>query len=141
MEDACTKARHFGLSPKKISFFLKSKDFKYYICRIPLSTPTNAPEILFPLIEEKFKEVYKKGVLYRTTGVTLEELVGENTAQMDLFGGGARAKKFESIHKQIDSLEDKYGKRVVYLASTHEALKHKVKGTDADEVDRNLLFL
>ena len=85
--------------------------------------------------------MYMKGVLYRTTGVSLEELIPESVSQGDLFGNNASANKFEIIHKQIDSLEEKFGKHVVYLASTHNAMKNKRKGTDADDLDRDLLFL
>jgi hypothetical protein len=71
----------------------------------------------------------------------LHELVPEGISQGDLFGESTKANKFETIHKQIDFLEDKFGKRVIYLASTHKALKRKVIGTDSDDLDRNLLFL
>jgi len=33
--------------------------------------------------------------------------------------------KLELVHKQIDQIENKYKKRIVYLASTHKALKRK----------------
>jgi DNA polymerase-4/DNA polymerase V len=141
MEEACAKVRHYELVPKKISIFLKTKDFDYITRFITLPSPTNAPEILMNLVREKFKEMYRRGLQYRTTGVTLQELVPSCASQGDLFGGTERAHKFEQIHKQIDSLEEKYGKRVVYLASTHNALKNKGKGTNADDLDRDLLFL
>lgn len=141
LEEACIKARHFSLVPKKLSFFLKTKDFKYMTYMVPLASPTNSPEILMTLINKYFGNVHTAGVLYRTTGVTLHDLVPSEHSQGDLFGGTAFAGKFETIHKQIDSLEEKFGKRVVYLASTHKAIKRKVKGTDANNLDRNLLFL
>lgn len=141
IEDACSKARHFQLVPKKFSIFLKSKDFKIVSVLIPLVSPTNAPETLITLAKKQFKEIYVKGVLYRTTGVILQDLVSGSVSQGDLFGGTAQADKFERIHKQIDSLEDKFGRRVVYLASTHSALNQKQSGTDSDDLDRNLLFL
>ncbi len=141
IEEACAKARHYDLVPKKVSFFLKAQDFKYYICAVKLSSPTNAPEIITALAENKFPEMHRRGILYRTTGVTLQELISNYAVQGDLFGGKAKADKFELVHKQIDSLEEKFGKRLVYLASTHQALKHKEKGTQTDDLDRNLLFL
>ena len=61
--------------------------------------------------------------------------------QGDLFGETERVDKFNLIHTQIDSLQDKFGKRVVYLASTHSALKRKKVGTDSDDLDRDLLFM
>ena len=61
--------------------------------------------------------------------------------QGDLFGSNNLAKKFEIIHEQIDSLENKFGKHMVYLASTHKAIKRKEKGTDSEDFDRDLLFI
>lgn len=141
IEEACTKARHYKLVPRKVSFFLKTKDFKYHTYSTALVSPTNAPEIIISLARKVFKEIYKTGILYRTTGVTLHELVPDSCSQGDLFGDTNEAHKFEIIHKQIDSLEEKFGKRVIHLASTHDALKHKTLGTDPDDLDRDLLFL
>ncbi len=141
IESACAKARHFFLVPKKITFFLKTKDFKIHDYTISLGNPTSAPEILIEEAEKNFKNLFKRGVLYRTTGVILHDLIAENSVPTDLFNSGSRSKRFEMIHRQIDNLENKLGKRVIYLASTHKAIKEKTKGTDNDDVDRNLLFL
>ena len=141
IEEACAKARYYELVPKKVSFFLKDKNFKYYNCFVTLTSPTNAPEIIIPLAEMKFGEMHRRGILYRTTGVVLECLTPRTVSQADLFGGSDRVNKFETVHKQLDFLEEKFGKRMVYLASTHNAIKHKSKGTDSDDWDRDLLFL
>jgi DNA polymerase-4/DNA polymerase V len=141
IEDACRKARYYKLVPKKFSIFLKTQDFKYATCLILLPTPTNAPEILISLVNKRFKFVHIPKVLYRTTGVTLQELTSGSVLQKDLFGSTDIADKLETVHKQIDKLEGKFGKRLVYLASTHNALKRKIKGTDSDELDRDLLFI
>ncbi len=141
IEDACKKARHYELVPKKISLFLKDQNMKYSTFSMRLPSPSSSPEIIMALAHEHFNDMYKKGTQYRTTGVTLQDLMPDFESQDDLFGSNAKIKKFDSIHKQIDSLEDKIGKRVVYLGSTHKALKEKGKGTDADDLDRDLLFL
>jgi len=141
VEEACTKARYYKLVPKKVAFFLKTQNFEFMTGVVCLSSFTNAPEVIISLINKKFNEVHRQGVLYRTTGVILQDLVQDSVSQWDLFGGSDKAHKFEQIHKQIDSLEEKFGKRVVYLASTHKAMKNKVRGTESDDLDRNLLFL
>ncbi len=149
VEDACAKARHFDLMSKYVSIFLKTRTFEYHNYRFTLDAPTNAPEVINDLIEKHFHKVFRKQVLYRTTGVTLHGLVSKESVaiQGDLFSGvlktesTKKGEKYEIIHKQIDVLEEKFGKRVVYLASTHKALKRKEKGTDADSPDRNLLFM
>lgn len=140
-EDACSKARHYKLVPKKVSFFLKTKEFRYARAEINLLSPTNAPEIILPLIRTELGKIYRSKALYRTTGVTLHDLRSSEVTQPDLFGDTNRSGKFEIIHEQIDSLEQKFGRRVVHLGSTHSALKRKQKGTDADDLDRDLLFL
>lgn len=141
IEEACSKARHYKLTPKKASFFLKTQDFKYFTCSVTLPSPTNAPEIISAFAVDKFDEIHRRGVLYRTTGVVLQDLVSSTISQGDLFGSNAKANKFEIVHQQIDFLERKFGKKVVYLASTQNALKQKLKGTTADDLDRDLLFL
>ncbi len=141
IEDACAKARHFRLAPKKVSFFLKSKDFVYFNHTVPLSSPTNAPEIIVSLAVRDFQKIYAGKTLYRTAGVTLHDLVPSGAHQADLFGNDEMMGKLEEVHGRIDKLEDKFGRRTVYLASTHNALQQKVKGTDADDLDRDLLFL
>lgn len=141
IEDACRKARHYKLVPKKFSIFLKDQNMKYARALVRLTTPSNAPEIVLGMARAQFDNLHTRGVHYRTTGVTLEDLMQNYASQDDLFESNAKAKKFEIIHQQIDELEDKLGKRVVYLASTHNALKHKELGTEPDDPDRDLLFL
>ena len=141
IEEACRKARYYNLVPKKVSFFLKTQDFQYMTYSVALSSPITAPEILISLVQSYFGKVHRPNVLYRTTGITLQDLVSDAVVQGDLFGGNDKADKFELVHKQIDFLEEKFGKKVLYLASTHNAIKRKEKGTDSDDLDRDLLFL
>ncbi len=141
VEEACRKARHYNLVPRKLSFFLKTQSFEYLAHTINLSSPTNAPETLIALVQEHFEKVWRSRVLFRTTGVVLQELSPASALQKDLFGGTERAGKFERIHGQIDALETKFGKRVIHLGSTQKSLKRKKSGTNSDDLDRDLLFL
>lgn len=141
VEDACRKMRHYKLYTSKFSFFLKTKDFKFYICKVTLPEPTNTPEVIIENIREKFKEVYNGDILYRTAGVTLHDLFLEMVTQNNLFGYVSKNKKYENIYKQIDSLEVKYGKRVIHLASTQKSLKRQKGGTEVEDLSRDLLFL
>jgi len=141
-EDACSKARHYKLAPQSVSIMLKTKNFRYITSEIKLLQPTNIPELLLPIVQKEFFKIYTKGTMYRTAGITFRELHDYGTVvQIDLFGDSFRAQRLESIHAQIDELECKFGKRIVHLASTHNALQHKPKGTDTDDHDRDLLFL
>jgi nucleotidyltransferase/DNA polymerase involved in DNA repair len=141
IEDACTKARHYNLIPSSASIFLKTRDFRYATRPLVLPFPTNAPEILIACARRELDVIHTKGTLYRTTGVGLHGLTPARALSNDLFGNVSRAATFEDIHKRIDKLEEKYGRRVVHLASTHTALDRDEEGTDSDDLDRNLLFL
>jgi len=142
VEDACSKARHYKLAPQSVSVMLKTKSFRYVSSEIKLLQPTNIPELLLPFVQKEFFKIYTKGTIYRTTGITLRELHDYGkVVQIDLFGDTFRAQRLETIHAQIDELECKFGKRIVHLASTHNALQNKPKGTETDGHDRDLLFL
>ncbi len=141
IELACSKARYYDLIPKSVSWFLKTQQFRYHTFGITLPVPTNSPEIITEHLRKFFHKMWRPDVLYRTTGVTLYELTPKEATQLDLFGGSEKTQKFETIHEQIDNLEKKFGRGVVHLASASKAIKRKVKGTDSEDLDRNLLFL
>jgi len=140
IEEACTKARHYKLFPKEVAIFLKTQDFKFHHAVAVIPSPTNAPEPIIAICKKEFEKIYEEGIMYRTTGVTLHKLVPVESIQTDLFGTARDSDKFEIIHNQIDVLEKKFNKKMIHLASTHSALKHK-KGTDSDDLDSDLLFL
>lgn len=135
MEEACAKARRYNLIPRGASIFLKTRDFRYAHRTLPLAYSTNAPEILIALARKELDVIHMKGTLYRTAGVSLHGLTPKGALQTDLFGDVSRAAKFEEIHRRIDALENKYGKKLVRLATT--------EFDDEEEIDgeRNLLFL
>ena len=144
IEDACDKARRYNLYPKKISFFLKNQRMEYTHCQFTLAKAINVPEEIIKLVTEKFEEVYTKGVLYRASGVTLMGLHELNTAQSSLFDDletkqESKAERFEALHKELDKLDEKFGKKLVGLASTSGVKKSRLQGKE--EIDRNILFL
>ena len=141
IEDSCNKARHYDLTPRKVSFFLKKQNLEYIHHSITLAVPTNAPEIIIKLVGEKLGEIYQKGVMYRATGITLQNLIHSSAMQMDLFGETTKVDKLESIHKQMDELEKKFGKRVVQLASTKKSSVQDISIRDDEGDSRHLLFM
>lgn len=145
VEDVCAKARFYHLTAQRISFFLKNEHFRYLRIEIKLLIPHNLPELLIPAIEPEFERLYKKllmsGVRCRSVGVTLHGLISSDLEQQDLFGEQERAGKFESIHKQIDVLENKFGRHIVHLGSTHSALNQNKTGKEFKGLDRDILFL
>ncbi len=142
IEDVCAQARRYSLVTKKFTIALRDKTLRYTVLPVSMLEPTNAPEIILGLTEEKLDELYVNGMTYRATGITLQNLSKPYTEQATLFDQeDTKSDKFQEIHKQLDALENKFGKHVVHLASTQGALKNMTEDIDAGAADRNLLFI
>lgn len=142
IEGACGKARRHNLAPKKFTFLLRAQNLEYSFCTVMLPVPTCSPEELISLATSKLSDVYRSGVLYRATGVTLQNLVSAGTVQPTLFESAlSKSDKFDSLHKEIDLLEKKLGKRLVHLASTQQALGKEADVGDGAISERDLLFM
>jgi DNA polymerase-4/DNA polymerase V len=138
VEGACYQARKYSLVAKKCLVTLRDQKLRYVSVTIMFTQATNAPEIIIGLLEQNFEKIYKEGVLYRATGVTLQGLEKKHAVQTSLFDfGTTRSEKFEVIHKEIDLLERKFRKKVVHLGSTHQVLSEDTPLPGDD----HLLFL
>ncbi len=141
VEDVCAQARRYSLVTKKFTIALRDKTLRYTVLPVSMLEPTNAPEIILGLVEEKLDELYVNGMTYRATGITLQNLSKLYTAQATLFESeDTKSDRFQEIHKRLDALESKFGKHVVHLASTQGALKYATEDIDIEAQDRNLLF-
>ena len=134
IEDACAKARRYDLVPKSISFFLKTQDFRYVSRSLHLACATNAPEAIIHLAHIELEKMHVKDVLYRTAGVGLHGLVPGKAYQGDLFGGTAKAGKFEEIHKRMDVLEKKWGRKMVWVGSSGSDGNDKMSEMKGDKL-------
>lgn len=124
VENACIKARRWDLATSEIFFFLKTQDFRYHGCEVKLSNATNVPQDVLRAVAEYFPKVYRKGALYRTTGITLMKLRGAGSAQLDLFGAAIRTEGLQHVFKSVDELSERFGKHVVFLGSSFHAMTH-----------------
>lgn len=122
IENACIKARRHKLFTPEIYFFLKTQDFKYYGMEVKLSISVSTPEVIIKAVEKSFNKIYQPNILYRTTGVTLAKLTDRASTQMDLFGGDVSQIKTKIVYDFVDSLSSRFGKHVVFLGSSLEAI-------------------
>lgn len=125
IENACIKARRWNLSTPEIFFFLKTQEFKYHGCEIKLSHPSSVPEDILRVVSEYFPRVYRPGVLYRATGVTLLKL-SDAPAQLDLFGAVLRSEGLRRVYASVDEISARYGKHAVFLASSLRSVERKL---------------
>lgn len=113
IEAVCVKARKAGFDATAAHVFIKTKEFQYSSVTIPFQTPLSDPISITKLVSEKFNELFKKNILYRATGITLQQLVPRNSVQ-SLFATGSHSGLFDII----DTIAHKYGEGIVQVASS-----------------------
>ena len=123
IENACIRARRWKLSTSLVFFFLKTQDFRFHGYEVPLPFPTANPVDIIREIRTHYLKVYKKGTLYRATGITLINLIEEGTAQLDIFGSVDKSEAVRRVFDSTDALAKRYGKHVLFLGSSYKAMK------------------
>lgn len=141
VENACIKARRWGLVTSRVFFFLKTREFRYHGLEVALPHPTALPHLVLSAVSEHFPRVFRRGVRYRATGIALLALQNASTMQLDLFGDVAREETLRSLFARVDALSRKYGKHAVFLGSSLSAMRGAHRGERGQEPERtHLLF-
>lgn len=130
LENACIKARRYGLSARKIILFLRTQDFRDEALEIRLQRPSAYPAEILPFLKEGFMRLYREGVLYRQTGVVLSELQEQRPIQPTLFEEPLRIEKMERLYRSLDSLSERFGKHVIIHGSSLEAIESPLHLTE-----------
>lgn len=123
VENACIKARRWGLASPEIFFFLKSQDFRYHGCEVKLPHPTSVPQDILREVKKFFSKIYQRGVLYRATGITLTKLRAGDSVQLDLFGKVEESEGLKLVFESVDQISERYGKHAVFLGSSFDAMR------------------
>lgn len=123
IENACIKARRWRLSTPQVFFFLKTQDFKYHGCEITLPHRSSVPQDILREVKNYFPKVWKRGVAYRATGITLLKLADDSAAQLDLFGGVDKSQAKKQVFDSVDQVAAKYGKHSLFLGSSFQAVQ------------------
>ena len=119
---SCRRLRRIDAKCKSVSLFLRTKDFKVYCEKKILTEPTDfemeISDIVFCLLDK----IYNPNILYRSTGVILENFELNSNAQMSLFTDEDVKAKKDKLSKCFDKLEEKYGKNIVQTGFVKENL-------------------
>ena len=126
IENACIKARRWGLATKEVFFFLKTQEFRYHGCEVKLSHPTALPQEILQEVGRHFPQIYRTGLQYRATGVTLMKLSDARTVQLDLFGSVLKSEGLKRVFASVDEMSERYGKHIVFLASSLKTMERQL---------------
>lgn len=130
LENACIKARRYGLASKRIILFLRTQGFIDEGIELRLQRPSAYPAEILPFLKEGFEKLYKPGTLYRQTGVILAELQEQRPLQPDLFEEPLRIERIERLYSILDRLSERFGKDVVVHGSSLEAIENPQHRTE-----------
>ncbi len=121
---SCKRLRQLDLKCSVIGVMLRTKvDFKVYYEKIAIPHKTcyewEISDIAFKLLEK----IYNPNIIYRSSGVILENFSANSGEQMFLFDDSEKSQKSERLAKCIDKLEDKFGKNIIQTGFTKDELK------------------
>ncbi len=137
IENACIKMRRHGLYTREFFFYLKTQDFHHLGFEIKLQNSVCIPEVIIKSVGEQFERVYRKGVLYRATGIVLMKLHSVDTQTLDLFGKLDKIQNITRVYDAVDRVAERYGKHTIFLGSSFIAMKQEQhKGERGFPTDR-----
>ena len=110
---ACVKLRKINAKCKGVSIFLRTKDFKVFCEKKVLNKSTDFELEISDIVFELLDKIYNSNILYRSTGVILDNFVFNSEAQMSLFTDIEIDDKKEKLSKCFDKLEEKFGKDII----------------------------
>lgn len=124
IHSACKKLRRLDLKCSGIAVMLRTKiDFKVYYEKITIPSPTcyewEISDIVFKLLEK----IYNPDIVYRSSGVILDDFSSNLGEQMFLFADNEKNQKSERLAKCIDNLENKFGKNIIQTGFTKADFK------------------
>jgi nucleotidyltransferase/DNA polymerase involved in DNA repair len=111
IHSACSRLRFHKGKCKVMGLMLRRKDFVVCYDKKILVKPTDFELTIQKGVNELLPKLYRKDVLYRSTGVVLED-ISYGGEQLSLFAT-EEDKKAESLSKCIENIETKFGKNSI----------------------------
>ncbi len=94
-----------------VGVMLRTKEFKVIRDYVKLVEPTNGEQTIFKTAAEILNKLYLRGVVYRSSGIMLENLSYQEDYQPSLFAKPEYSD--DKISRVLDELEKKFGKNIV----------------------------
>ncbi len=121
IEEACSRARKFGLAAQQAAFILRTQQLQEMALRVTFSQATAFPNKIIHSCEKVFSDLFRPGVQYRATGVVLSKFTDHPSAQLDLFGTHLQIEKLTKVYKTVDAIQSRYGNDMVVLGASMRA--------------------
>jgi DNA polymerase-4/DNA polymerase V len=125
IERACIRARRAGVAARRVGLHLKTQEFLYGRAELDLGVPTAGHADILRAVRPRFDALFRGGVEYRATGVSLAGLVPHGAAPLDLFGEGLAALERLPVSQKVDALNRRFGAGTVFAGSSMRARLHR----------------
>lgn len=136
VERVCRMLRSRKMFGSKVSLFLKTQDFEYQVTDFELTTAVSNPTEIMKQLRKHFSALFKNGVLYRATGVTVSQLSTMSRETLNLFGEDTRRKHYEVLYQSLDAINHKIGSNSVMLASSYTSASKRAYTTPVSRLHR-----
>lgn len=127
IEAAFEKARTFHYQVRELVLLLKTQGFKYHAVDLKLSEPISYPLLIRNEIQKGFEKIWRKNVLYRTTGCVIKDLQETSSVQQSLFTDNIKREKAEKIYSLLDQKKIDFGSVFFDKQKIREQTKDKPK--------------
>lgn len=134
IENACIKARRYGLVAPEIFFFLRTQTFNDRGLELKLTRATAFPHEIIHAVASVFDSVYRRATPYRSTGIGLLKLREDVDTQPDLFGAHTGIERMRQVYAGVDAVKNKYGKHTLFLGSSFKAHVHAQHAGDRGDL-------
>jgi len=126
------KLRKQGSCCGSITVFLETNVFREDLeqdrpfIRIPLQVASNSDFELAPYVRMSIKAAYKKGLLYKKSGVFFNDLCDEDAVQGNLWDSRDRKKERRAMDVK-DRINNRYGRHTIKLGAQGDGKEWKIK--------------
>lgn len=111
---ACRKLRKLGLNAGVVCVMLRTKDFKVFYAKNALIYPSNWEFDISAAADEIFDTLFIPDIIYRSSGVTVENLSKSSDYQLSIFNPADNIIKKENIAFVWDKIDAKYGSNTIF---------------------------
>ena len=92
---------------------MRTKDFRVFCEKKVLNSATDFELEISDVVFKLLDKLYNPNILYRSTGVVLENFVSNDEAQMSLFADTSADEKKAKLSKCFDKLEARFGRDII----------------------------
>lgn len=132
LESAFMKLRRHRLNTRVLTVYLRTAGFRDFGIEARLNRHSSSTLDFVPICAGLFETIFKKGAIYRATGVILSNINDEGVDTMDLFDDPLKIDKIARISETMDAVNKKYGKYAIHIAASGPAIVNSGRETGGE---------